>query len=75
MNTSEIELEYEISPPDIKEKMEYLYIDITIQDSSTGNHQGKQTCEFVQDKLKESESLRPVCLMLKGLLKIYDLNQ
>jgi DNA polymerase sigma len=57
------------------DEIEEIYLDITIEDADGEDHFGKDCKDFVKQKIKENPPLRPVCLVLKKILKRFDLNK
>jgi hypothetical protein len=54
----------------INPHLKTLCVDVSICDSfDSTDHQGIKAAYFVRDKLEEYPVLRPVCLMLKTLIK------
>lgn len=56
-------------------KVSLLYIDITIVDLETDDSIVIKCKNYVKEKIRQNPALRPVCLVLKKMLKLYDLNQ
>ena len=52
-------------------------VDITLTDNSVDEHfqKGFQTINFVQTSFNQTKILKPVCLILKNLLRTHSLNE
>ena len=58
-----------------EEKINHIYMDITIQDEDGEEHFGSQCREFVRQTIANNPCLKPVCIILKKILRRYDLNK
>jgi len=56
-------------------KVDLMYIDVTIVDLDTDDSIVLKCKDFVKARIKDNPALQPVCLVLKKMLKKFDLNQ
>jgi DNA polymerase sigma len=55
--------------------IEEMFIDVTIDDEQGENHFGMNCREFVCKQVEIHPVLRPVCLILKKMLRKFDMNE
>ncbi len=55
----------------MSEKFQYMHIDITFQNK---NHMGLKCCEMIKSFMQVEPLLRPLVLVLKMLIEVYDIS-